>query len=73
MLKAIAIIGWLALVINEVRGLVLAAPIIYALYQSGGTLMAWWLAFCALAGIALSVIVPAYVAKRVGEKLKCAE
>jgi hypothetical protein len=36
-----------------------------AMYQSGGTLMALWVGFCSLAGIALSVIVPALIARRV--------
>ncbi|MBV1689355.1 hypothetical protein KRR38_17170 [Novosphingobium sp. G106] len=51
-------------VTNEIRGLLLAGPVLYAMYQAGGTLMAIWLAFCSLAGIALSVIVPLVVAKR---------
>jgi hypothetical protein len=54
------------LVINEVRGLVLAAPVLYAMYLSGGTWMALWVGFCSLAGIVLSVAVPLYA----GRKLK---
>lgn len=57
-------LGWLALVANEIRGLVLAVPVIVALYQSGGTLMAWWIAICSLGGIALSVIVPVWAWKK---------
>ena len=53
------------LVANEIRGLVLTAPVFYALYQAGGTLMALWMAICSLGGIALSVIVPLYLARRV--------
>ncbi len=52
------------LVTNEVRGLLLAGPVLYAMYQAGGTLMAIWLGFCSLAGIALSIVVPVVVAKR---------
>ncbi|NTZ41500.1 hypothetical protein G7A66_00005 [Altererythrobacter sp. SALINAS58] len=52
--------GVVLLVLNEIRGLVLAVPVIYALWQSGGTLMAWWIAFCSLGGIVLSVAVPVY-------------
>lgn len=52
------------LVFNEVRGLILAAPVLYGLYQSGGSLMAIWIAFCSLAGIALSVFVPMFAAVR---------
>ena len=53
--------GTLALfahVANEVRGMILAVPVLYAMYESGGTWMAIWLGFCSLAGIALSVVVP---------------
>ncbi len=52
------------LIANEVRGLVLAGPVFYAMYQSGGTLIALWLGFCSLGGIALSVVVPLVVAKK---------
>lgn len=59
-LKASAVL----LVFNEVRGLILAAPVLYGMYQAGGSLMALWLGFCSLAGIALSVIVPMIAATR---------
>ena len=52
------------LVANEIRGVVLAGPVLYGMYQAGGTTMAIWLAFCSLAGIALSVIGPLFVAKK---------
>lgn len=52
------------LVANEVRGLVLTVPVLYALYEAGGTLMAIWIAICSLGGIALSVIVPLFAAKK---------
>lgn len=61
---------WLGIVLNEIRGAVVALPVIYVLYTSGGTLMAVWLAFCALAGIALSVIIPAYVLRWVQTRLE---
>lgn len=57
-------LGAVLLAANEVRGLILAGPVMYALWQSGGSLMAIWLAFCSLAGIALSVAVPWWLAKR---------
>jgi hypothetical protein len=57
-------LGLAALVANEVRGLILAGPVLYGLYQSGGTAMAMWLAFCSLAGIALSVVGPLFVARK---------
>jgi sensor c-di-GMP phosphodiesterase-like protein len=53
-----------AFLVNEVRGVVLAVPVLYAMYQAGGTLMAIWLGVCSLGGIALSVLVPVYVDRR---------
>ena len=50
--------------LNEVRGLILAGPVLYGIYQAGGTLMALWVGFCSLAGIVLSVVVPLIVARR---------
>ncbi len=57
-------LGIAALVANEVRGFVMAAPVLYGMYLSGGTMMALWLGFCSLAGIALSVAAPLFVAKK---------
>jgi hypothetical protein len=57
-------VGLVALVANEVRGFVLAAPVLYGMYLSGGTVMALWLGFCSLAGIFLSVAVPLFVARK---------
>ena len=56
--------GFVLLVANEVRGLILAAPVLYAMYEAGGTLMALWIGFCSLAGIGLSVVGPLLIAKR---------
>jgi hypothetical protein len=64
-LRLVGAVAWIALVLNEIRGMILAAPVLWAMYQSGGTLMALWVGFCALAGIALSVIVPALIARKV--------
>jgi len=55
--------GAVLLVVNEVRGMILAVPVLYALYEAGGTWMAIWLAFCSLGGIALSVVVPMFLAR----------
>ena len=52
------------LVVNEVRGLILAGPVIYGMYEAGGTAMAVWLGFCSLAGIALTVFGPLFVARK---------
>jgi hypothetical protein len=56
--------GLAALVANEVRGLILAGPVLYAMYEAGGTAMAIWLGFCSLAGIILSVVAPLFVARK---------
>jgi hypothetical protein len=64
LVNALAKSALVLLVTNEVRGLILAGPVLYAMYQAGGTLMAIWLGFCSLAGIALSVLVPMVAAKR---------
>ena len=63
-------IGAVAFILNEVRGFVLAAPVIYGLYVSGGTPMAIYVAVCSLAGIALSVIVPIIVVKKADRYVK---
>ena len=62
--------GLAMLVANEVRGLVLAAPVLYAMYEAGGTLMAIWIGFCSLAGIAISVVAPLFVAKKMKSRLE---
>lgn len=67
-LKASAVM----LIFNEVRGLVLAAPVIYGMYQAGGSLMALWLGFCSLGGIALSVIVPLFAVRKLERRLDAA-
>ena len=56
--------GLAALVANEVRGIILAGPVLYAMYEAGGTAMAAWIAFCSLAGIALSVVAPMVLARK---------
>lgn len=56
--------GAVAIIFNEVRGVILAVPVLYAMYESGGSAMAIWLGFCSLAGIALSVIVPIFAARK---------
>ena len=56
--------GVALLVANELRGLILAAPVLYGMYAAGGTLMAIWIAVCSLAGIALSIMGPLFVARK---------
>jgi hypothetical protein len=56
-----------AIALNEIRGLILAGPVIYGMYEAGGTVMAIWLGLCSLGGIALSVIVPLIAARKIGK------
>ena len=56
--------GLAALVANEVRGFILAAPVLYGMYEAGGTIMAIWIGLCSLAGIAISVVAPLFVARK---------
>ena len=69
-LAALLKVGAVAIIFNEGRGLVLAAPVLYGLYLSGGTAMAIWVAFCSLAGIALSVIVPMFAVNKLDRFMK---
>lgn len=55
--------GAVLVVANEVRGIILTAPVFYGIYQAGGTMAAIWLGLCSLGGIALSVIVPLFAAR----------
>ena len=64
LLKALLRTGAFLIVLNEIRGLVVALPVFYGIYQAGGTLMAIWLGICSLGGIALSVIVPTLALRR---------
>jgi hypothetical protein len=56
--------GFLALVVNEVRGIALAGPVLYGMYKAGDSGMALWIGFCSLAGIAISVIAPVLIARK---------
>lgn len=56
--------GIALLVANEIRGLAMAAPVFYAMYEAGGTAMAIWIGVCSLAGIALSVVAPLFIARK---------
>ena len=60
LLKAVAVL----LAANEIRGLVLAGPVLYAMVQTGGTGMALWIGICSLAGLALSVVGPVLIARK---------
>lgn len=56
--------GIVALVANEVRGFILAAPVLYGMYEAGGTWMAAWVGICSLAGIAITVAAPLFLARK---------
>lgn len=68
--KRLTIVRWilksaaLLLALNEIRGIILAAPVFYAMYQSGGSLMAIWLGVSSLLGIAASVILPLFAVRK---------
>lgn len=70
LLRFIFRIAALAIALNEIRGLVLAGPVLFAMWQSGGTIMALWLGFCSLAGIALSVIVPTFALRKIEQHVE---
>jgi hypothetical protein len=57
--------GAALIAVNELRGFILAGPVLYGIYEAGGTLTAIWLGVCSLGGIALSVIVPLIAAKKI--------
>lgn len=58
-------IGIFALILaNEVRGLILAGPVLVALFQAGGKWMTVLLILATLVGIALSVCLPALALKK---------
>jgi hypothetical protein len=56
-LKPIAGVAVALLILNEIRGLIMAAPLLAAMYQTGGTWMQAWLLLC----VALSVVVPVVI------------
>ncbi|HYX45979.1 MAG TPA: hypothetical protein VE820_04055 [Sphingomicrobium sp.] len=57
-------VGVVAFLANEIRGVILAGPLLYAMYRAGGTGMATWLGLCSLAGIVLSVVAPLFLARK---------
>jgi hypothetical protein len=65
--------GAVLLVANEVRGLVLVAPILYGMVKAGGSAMAIWIGLCSLGGVALSVAVPMLLAGRLHKLARSVE
>lgn len=61
-LKPLLALGGIALIANEIRGLILAVPVLYGMAHAS-TWAALWVGFCSIAGIALSVVVPAIIWK----------
>lgn len=68
-LSAVLKASFVLLLLNELRGIALAVPVLVGIYHSGGSAMAIWIGICSLAGIALSVIVPVFVARKLSQKL----
>lgn len=54
-------LGWIGIMANEIRGIVIAAPILYGMFVYGETWMQWWVGICMLIGIFLSVVIPTWV------------
>lgn len=65
LLAAFLKVGWIALIFNEVRGAILAVPVLYGMYQAGGSWMAIWVGSCSRVGIALSVELPLIAARKI--------
>ncbi|MDA0818914.1 MAG: hypothetical protein O3C52_03075 [Proteobacteria bacterium] len=65
LLAAFLKVGWIVLILNEVRGAILAVPLLKGMYQAGGSWMAIWVGFCLLVDIALSVVLPLIAAKKI--------
>jgi hypothetical protein len=59
-LSAAGTIAFAAYVLNEIRGAILAVPVLLAMYETGGNWMAIWLGICSLAGILLSIVAPSF-------------
>jgi hypothetical protein len=57
--------GAVLIAVNEIRGMILAGPVLYGLYKSDGSLMVISIGVCSLGGIALSVIIPLIAAKKI--------
>jgi hypothetical protein len=59
----------LGTVLNEIRGVVMAGPVMVALYRHGGAGIGLLLGVCTLIGIGLSVVVPLLVARYISKKV----
>lgn len=62
--------GLALFIANEVRGFVLAVPVLYGMYEGGGAIMALWLGICSLAGIPLTVAGPLFLARKLEAQLR---
>ena len=56
--------GTILVVINEIRGLLVVGPVLYAIYEACGSSTAVWLGICTLATTVLTVVVPVLIAKK---------
>jgi hypothetical protein len=59
-----------ALILNEVRGLILAGPVLYTIWLAGGIGTSVMAALFTLACIALSVLIPWWVVRRFVKRAK---
>jgi hypothetical protein len=59
----LALVGWIG---RNILGLFTAGPVLWAMYQKGGPLMAVWILVCCVAGCVLTTLVPV-----VGWRLAC--
>jgi len=65
MIRVLLHVGAALIAVNEIRGIILAGPVLYGMYESGGTLFSIWIGLCSLGGIVLSVIVPLIAANKI--------
>lgn len=65
LLKIFAVGGAL----NELRGAVMAAPVLYGMTQTG-EIGVWFAGACVLGGIAMSVIIPMFAYKKLSKLIE---
>lgn len=63
-LRRLGVVALVLVALNEVRGIIMAGPVLVTLFATGNTVTQVIVALCTLGGIAASVLVPALVARR---------
>ena len=61
--RAAVWLGAVIMVVNEIRGALLAVPALFMMWKTAGAAMSLWLALCTVAGVALSVLVSRWGAR----------